>query len=376
MKKAWFAASLAVSLAFAPISAIAQDATLAEERLLGAAGEETRYLATLPFTRAFAVSGTVTGSLEASAIAAGIDAATLIGAREALDAAIDGQDIRDGDGFFVRYTKTFTASGAAIGIGRVEWLELTTAAKGTVALHRFETRGKGERLWLLNGQEASLPALSYPLSTTVVSSGFGPRSDPFHTHNVASGTVKPVGGPTPTAGLPPALGSAASAPSAMPYASMALGPARRPAAAYLMHTGVDLIAPIGTPVRAAAAGIVGGAAPNGAYGNWIRIDHARDLATVYGHLSQFAPGLQPGMSVARGDVIGFVGNTGRSTGPHLHFELLRAGKPVNPMNTPEFKPTILHGAELDHFRKLVAHAHDERAHDERAREAGVPTVAF
>ena len=385
MKKAWFAASLAVSLAFAPISAIAQDAIAearpteakpAEQHLLGAADEEARYLAVLPFTREFTVSGTVAGSLEASAIAAGIDAAILIGAREALAAAIDSRDIGDGDRFFIRYSKTFTAAGAhggtAIGVGRVIWLELTTAAKGTVAFHRFPTRGKGERFWLVNGQEAWPPAMRYPLANVVLSSGFGPRSDPFHPRAAASGPASPVGGPAPTAGLPPALGSGAFAGSAAtPYASMALGPARRPGPAFLMHSGVDLVAPAGTPVQAAADGIVGGAAPNGAYGNWIRIDHARDLATVYGHLSQFAPGLQPGMSVKRGDVIGYVGNTGRSTGAHLHFELLRGGKPVNPMNTPEFKAATLQGPELESFRKLVA-----RAEGERPREDGVATGAF
>ena len=71
-----------------------------------------------------------------------------------------------------------------------------------------------------------------------------------------------------------------------------------------MHEGVDLVAPAGTPVHAAADAMVMGAGPNGRYGNWIRITHAGNLATVYGHLSGFAPGIAAGSTVSRGDVIG------------------------------------------------------------------------
>ena len=110
-----------------------------------------------------------------------------------------------------------------------------------------------------------------------------------------------------------------------------------------MHEGVDLVAPAGTPIYAAADGVVVGAAPNGRYGNWIRIEHGGRLATVYGHLSAFAPGIEPGDAVVRGELIGFVGSTGRSTGAHLHFELLSDGKPVNPINHPELKAAPLRG---------------------------------
>ena len=109
-----------------------------------------------------------------------------------------------------------------------------------------------------------------------------------------------------------------------------------------------------------------GAAPNGRYGNWIRIEHGGRLATVYGHLSAFAPGIEPGEAVVRGELIGFVGSTGRSTGAHLHFELLSDGKPVNPINHPELKAAPLRGPELERFRKQVA-----RSFEERDREASV-----
>jgi len=131
-----------------------------------------------------------------------------------------------------------------------------------------------------------------------------------------------------------------------------------------MHEGIDLVAPAGTAVYAAADGLVVGAAPNGRYGNWIRIEHSSRLATVYGHLSAFAPGIEPGETVVRGELIGFVGSTGRSTGAHLHFELLSDGKPVNPINHPELKAAPLRGADLERFRKQVA-----RSLEERDREA-------
>jgi len=80
-----------------------------------------------------------------------------------------------------------------------------------------------------------------------------------------------------------------------------------------MHEGLDLLANTGTPIHAAADGVVMNAGPNGGYGNFIRLGHAGKLTTIYGHLSRLAPDLQVGQPVLRGEVIGFVGNTGRST---------------------------------------------------------------
>jgi murein DD-endopeptidase MepM/ murein hydrolase activator NlpD len=140
-------------------------------------------------------------------------------------------------------------------------------------------------------------------------------------------------------------------------------PSPRVMRALFMHDGVDLVAATGTPVYAASDGIVIGAAPNGGYGNWIRIDHHAKLSTVYGHLSSFAPGIAAGARVSQGELIGFVGNTGRSTGSHLHFEILSNGKAVDPLAYPEIKRAQLRGADLERFRKQ-----EKRALAERDRE--------
>ena len=137
-----------------------------------------------------------------------------------------------------------------------------------------------------------------------------------------------------------------------------------------MHDGADLVAPTGTPVYAASDGVVIGAAPNGGYGNWIRIDHQGKLSTVYGHLSSFAPGIQEGARVSQGELIGFVGNTGRSSGAHLHFEILSNGKAVDPLAYPELKRAQLRGADLERFRKQI-----KNALAERERERAI-TLAF
>jgi len=131
-----------------------------------------------------------------------------------------------------------------------------------------------------------------------------------------------------------------------------------------MHEGVDLVASPGTPIMAAADGVVVGAEPKGRYGNWIEIAHDGKLATVYGHLSAFAPGIAPGVRVEQGDVIGFTGMTGRTTGPHLHFEILVNGRPTNPIAHAATKHGLLRGPELVRFRKAV-----ERDAAEREREA-------
>ena len=97
-----------------------------------------------------------------------------------------------------------------------------------------------------------------------------------------------------------------------------------------MHTGVDFGASTGTPILAADSGVVVSAGWRNGYGNTVLIDHGNGLATLYGHQSRLA--VRAGQSVAQGDVIGYVGSTGNSTGPHLHFEVRKGGTPVNPMS--------------------------------------------
>src|SRR5205807_805555 len=94
----------------------------------------------MPFARSFAASGVVSGSLADSAAKAGVPAAALVEALAALRTGIDlERELRDGDRFYVRYERSFTAAGAPVGIGKVLWAELRTEAKGTVAIHRFRT---------------------------------------------------------------------------------------------------------------------------------------------------------------------------------------------------------------------------------------------
>lgn len=96
-----------------------------------------------------------------------------------------------------------------------------------------------------------------------------------------------------------------------------------------MHAGVDIPGPIGTPIYATADGIVGRAQRAGGYGNLVEIEHGQGIQTRYGHLSSIVA--QPGARVKRGDLIGLMGSTGRSTGSHLHYEVRLDGRAVNPM---------------------------------------------
>ena len=107
-----------------------------------------------------------------------------------------------------------------------------------------------------------------------------------------------------------------------------------------MHTGIDYAAPTGTPIKAAADGEVIFKGWKGGYGNTVMIRHANGVETLYGHMSAFSPA---NGRVRAGEVIGFVGTTGRSTGPHLHYEARVNGQPVNPttvaLPTPKLTPT-------------------------------------
>jgi murein DD-endopeptidase MepM/ murein hydrolase activator NlpD len=325
----------------------------------------------------------------------------MVEALDAFGAALDlKRDVHDGDRFYVRYERTFTAAGTPIGTGRVLWAELRTAAKGTVAIHRFRPmKATTDSFWLSTGQAATPTPIKLPLDTITVSSGFGMRADPFDQpirgqmfqnpgmplgsgHGPAGKVtvLRGKGGPPPQ---PSPLLKQVNVPTAMGLQMGLLGPnvglkgfSHGPAV-MAMHEGVDLAADIGTPIHAAGDGVIKGAQPNGGYGNWIEIEHddvqlttalqgkPAKISTVYGHLSAFAPGIAPGVRVKQGDIIGFVGSTGRSTGPHLHFEILQNGHPTNPMISPTLRAEQLKGGDLERFKKVVA-----RDLSQRQAEAG------
>jgi len=100
---------------------------------------------------------------------------------------------------------------------------------------------------------------------------------------------------------------------------------------YMPHHGVDYVAPVGAPVSAIGDGVVTFAGRKGAYGRLIYVKHKGGFQSGYGHLSRFAGGIRKGVRVRQGQLIGYVGTTGRTTGPHLHFEMKRWGKFVNPL---------------------------------------------
>ena len=117
-----------------------------------------------------------------------------------------------------------------------------------------------------------------------------------------------------------------------------------------MHTGVDFGAPTGTPIHAAGDGEVDQAGRESGYGNAIEIAHSDHLATFYAHMSRFAAGIHEGSHVNQGQIIGYVGTTGRSTGPHLHFEVRLDEHAVNPMTIRAAGGRQLAGRDLSSFR--------------------------
>jgi murein DD-endopeptidase MepM/ murein hydrolase activator NlpD len=132
--------------------------------------------------------------------------------------------------------------------------------------------------------------------------------------------------------------------------SSRFGARRHPILGYTrMHTGLDFAAPAGTPVYAAADGVVESVRFERGYGNVVRLRHQGGMRTLYAHLSRFAPGMHAGMRVRQGQTIGRVGSTGMSTGPHLHYEVHIAGRAVNPATASPPPPPALAGRAAAEF---------------------------
>jgi murein DD-endopeptidase MepM/ murein hydrolase activator NlpD len=118
------------------------------------------------------------------------------------------------------------------------------------------------------------------------------------------------------------------------------------------HNGTDFAAPTGTPIYAAGDGIVERANRYGSFGNYVRIRHSGGYKTAYAHMSRFG-GFSEGERVRQGEVIGYVGTTGRSTGPHLHYEVYLDGRPINSQTMAMPKVAYLEGEALDQFQQDI-----------------------
>ena len=118
-----------------------------------------------------------------------------------------------------------------------------------------------------------------------------------------------------------------------------------------MHKGIDFAAPKGTPIYAGGNGVVEVAGVNGGYGKYIRIRHNNEYKTAYAHLNSFKKGIRKGVRVNQGEIIGYVGSTGKSTGPHLHYEIIYQNKQINPLTLKLPSGKILKGDELNKFKK-------------------------
>ncbi len=130
------------------------------------------------------------------------------------------------------------------------------------------------------------------------------------------------------------------------------GSRRHPILGYTkMHTGVDWATAYGTPIFASGNGVIEKAEWEGGYGKYIRIKHNNGYETAYGHMSAFAKGIEPGKRVRQGQVIGFVGSTGQSTGAHVHYEILVNGRFVDPMRVRLPRGRSLEGTMMASFEK-------------------------
>ncbi len=146
--------------------------------------------------------------------------------------------------------------------------------------------------------------------------------------------------------------------------SSRFGMRRHPILGYSkMHKGIDFAASRGTPIYAAGDGVIEMAKWFGGYGRYIRIKHGRGYATAYAHMTRFAKGMRPGKSVRQGQVIGYVGTTGRSTGPHLHYEVLQGGKQINPLSVKLLPGEKLKGGDLSGFQSVKAQVDEARSRE-------------
>ena len=248
--------------------------------------------------------GTIDSSLYHAGIKAGLRRETLAELIQIFSFDVDFQrDIRRGDAFDVIYEEYLDEDGAVAKAGNILVAEMTLSGRKN-RLYRFKTRDGFTDFYNSKGQSVRKALLRTPIDGARISSGFGKRRHPI------------------------------------------LGYTR-------MHKGLDFAARRGTPIFAAGDGFVEYAGRNGSYGKYIRLRHNGTFKTAYAHMHRYGKGIRKGRRVHQGQIIGYVGSTGRSTGPHLHYEVHKNGRQVNPRSIKLPSGRILTGHELRAFKTRV-----------------------
>ncbi|NLF54985.1 MAG: peptidoglycan DD-metalloendopeptidase family protein [Thauera phenolivorans] len=210
-------------------------------------------------------------------------------------------DLHGGDRFSVVYERLYDAEGLAVRVGRVLAAEFINRGKKHLVVLHQQDDGRDE-YYTAEGRSLRQGFLRSPMEFSRISSGFGRRLHPIHK-------------------------------------------------SWRAHNGVDYAAPVGTPVRAVSDGVVEFAGRQGGFGNLLVLRHQGKYETAYAHLNGFAPAVKAGAKVSQGEIVAFVGSTGWSTGPHLHYEIRIDGVPHNPAEIDLPEATPLTGAELELFRR-------------------------
>ena len=256
--------------------------------------------------------GKIRGSLYASASRAGMPDALMGQLIKSLSYDVDFQrDIHAGDRFDALYEAHTTPSGTVVKTGKLLYAALHLSGK-PIELYAYTDKNGDTQYYNSKGESLRKALLKTPINGAQVTSGFGMRMHPMLGFNK-------------------------------------------------MHKGLDFGASTGTPIYAAGNGVVREAGPKGAYGNYVRIQHTASYATAYAHMSRFAKGMKAGAKIKQGQVIGYVGSTGRSTGAHLHYEVLVMGQQVNPSKVTFKTGNQLAGRELANFKRFRSNLQQQLA---------------
>lgn len=248
------------------------------------------------------VQGVIKGSLYQAAMNAGVPEGAIQELIRIYSYDVDFQrDIQAGDKFDLLFTRYYDDQGVPVKLGTVLHATLTLQGERK-SLYRFtDPDSQTTDYYTAEGGNGKRLLMKTPIDGARLSSGFGMRRHPILGFNK-------------------------------------------------LHKGTDFAAPTGTPIMASGNGVIEVAGVAGGYGNYVRIRHNDTYKTAYAHMNRFARGMKAGAKVRQGQIIGYVGTTGRSTGPHLHYEVLANNKQVDSQSVKLPTGTLLTGKDLAAFK--------------------------